>query len=89
MTTKENRLSDMQNKILRAMLDNGGLAMFTGEGSRRFGFGIFLMPGGIIIRAFGTPEYFLRHRGLIEVAEHPRKVGACYKLTGKGRTAVR
>lgn len=89
MTIKESRLSGMQNKILRAMLDNEKLATFTGEGSRRFGFGIFSMYGGIAIRAFGTPEWFLKHRGLIEVAEHPRQAGVWYKLTDKGRTAVR
>jgi hypothetical protein len=80
------RLTPMQSKILAAMrADETGFAAFTGEAARKFGFAILQAKhGGIIIRAYGTPEYFLKARGLIERVE--RNVpGNWYKLTAAAR----
>lgn len=83
------KLTRMQRDILSAMkIDGVGLAAFTGEKSRRYGFGIMAAKhGGIIVRAYGTPEFFLKSRGLIEL--HERNVpGYWYRLTDAGRNAV-
>lgn len=83
------RLSVMQRRVLSAMAnDDIGLAAFTGEESRKCGFGVFpAKGGGIIIRAYQGPEYFLKLRGLIEPIE--RNVpGHWYRLTETGRAAL-
>lgn len=79
-------LTKMQRKILTAMRD--GPAAFTGEKARKHGFGIFEgKHGGVIIRAYGTPEWFLKSRGLIE--QSPRNVpGSWFRLTEQGRVAI-
>lgn len=76
------RLSPMQRRILTAMSeDDLGFAAFTGERARKDGFGVFAAKhGGIVIRAYQHPEFFLKSRGLIEVTE--RNVpGYWYRLT--------
>lgn len=83
------RLSPMQRRILSAMqADELGFAAFTGEQSRKHGFGVFgAKHGGIVIRAYQHPEYFLKSRGLIE--QHERNVpGYWYRVTDAGRAAL-
>jgi len=82
-------LTKMQRQILKALADDTtGVAAFTGEKARKMGFGIFQAKhGGIIIRAYGTPSFFLESRGLIQRRE--RNVpGYWYSLTEAGRQAV-
>ena len=82
-------LTATQRRVLTAMAgDELGLAAFTGEGSRRLGFAVLeAKAGGIIIRAYSAPEYFLKTRGLIDAA--PRKCpGHWYRLTHAGRRAA-
>jgi hypothetical protein len=82
------RLTIMQRRILGAMVEDSlGFAAFTGERSRVDGFGILpAKHGGIIVRAYGTPEIFLRQRGLIEPCE--RNVpGRWYRMTTTGYSA--
>lgn len=82
------RLTRVQCRILSAMgTDELGFAAFTGENARRLGFGIIpAKHGGIIIRAYQSPEYFLRQRGLLERVE--RNVpGYWYRMTEAGRAA--
>lgn len=83
------RLTKMQRRILLAMKqDEIGFAAFTGEQSRRYGYGeAQARHGGIIFRAYSHPEYFLKQRGLIE--PHDRNVpGRWYRLTDVGRGAI-
>lgn len=83
------RLSPMQRRILSAMQDDEiGFAAFTGEQSRKLGFGVFAAKhGGIVIRAYQHPEFFLKSRGLIEQRE--RNVpGYWYRVTDAGRAAL-
>lgn len=76
-----------QRRILRTMLLNE-FAAFTGEGSRRNGFGIFpAKAGGSIICCYGTPEAFLKMRGLIEVCERDAP-GCWWRLTAAGKVAA-
>lgn len=82
-------LSLMQRRILTAMQnDELGFAAFTGEHSRKRGFGVFdAKHGGIIIRAYQSPEFFLKNRGFIE--RHERNVpGQWFRLTDAGRAAL-
>jgi hypothetical protein len=80
----------MQRRILSAMdRDELGFAAFTGEDSRRLGFGVIpAKHGGIVIRCYGLPAYFLHHhRKLIEPTE--RNVpGVWYRMTDTGRAAL-
>jgi len=84
------RLTDMQRRILTAMAhDETGLAAFIGEKSRKLGFGVIpAKHGGIIVRAYGNPAYFLNAHRLIE--QQKRNVpGTWFRLTEAGRSAVR
>lgn len=78
----------MQKRILIAMAETD-FAAFTGEKSRVLGFGIFEGKyGGIIIRAYQSPYFFLKNRGLIEPC--PRNVlGYWYRITDAGRSAIK
>ena len=83
------RLTPMQQRVLSAMADaDPGYAAFTGERARKDGFGVFAAKhGGIVIRAYSHPEFFLKARGLIEKQE--RNIpGYWYRLTAAGRAAL-
>lgn len=83
------KITPMQRRILKAMdADDLGFAAFTGERARKAGFGVFdAKHGGIVIRAYQNPEFFLKGRGLIERVE--RNVpGYWYRITEDGRRAV-
>lgn len=83
------RLSPMQLRILRAMIERG-YAAFTGDGARKQGFGVFTAKhGGIVIRAYQSPQYFLSHRGLIRQVEREGIPGVWYEITPAGRDAER
>lgn len=84
------KLSPMQKRIIEIMKEKGPAA-FTGEHARKHGFGVFeAKHGGVVIRAYQSPQWFLKQRGLIEVVERfigesKLKVpGTWYKLTDKG-----
>lgn len=84
----------MQRRILSVMLTSG-FAAFTGERARKDGFGVFdAKHGGVVIRAYQSPQYFLKQRGLIVVVERfigesQLKVpGTWYAITDKGREAI-
>jgi hypothetical protein len=63
-------------------------AAFTGEKARVLGFGILPSRfGGIIVRCYGTPAFFLQERGFIRVIERAGVPGTWYTLTDKGQTA--
>jgi hypothetical protein len=85
MTNRE-PLTPMQRIILDAMAEKGPAA-FNGKGSRTLGFGLIPAEhGGIIVRAYGLPEWFLKARGLIE--RQDRNVpGIWFRITDKGRAA--
>jgi hypothetical protein len=85
----------MQRHILKAML-TVDCAMFTGRNSRRIGFRIAevraysLSPGckkGIIIYAYGQPQWFLKSRGMIEQMGDEGEESYWYRLTAAGRAA--
>lgn len=81
---KKEKLSPMQKRIISEMR-RCSPAAFTGERARVAGFGVFdAKHGGIIIRAYQHPEYFLKHRGFIErvVRDVP---GYWFVLTAKGQ----
>lgn len=80
-------LSSMQRRILEAMA-RGGLAAFTGEKARKLGFAVLdAKHGGIIIRAYQNPEFFLARRGLIQ--KYQRDVpGYWYAITDAGKEAI-
>lgn len=82
-------LTPMQIKILRAIAENDlGYAAFNGANSRRLGFGVWQhREGGIVIRAYGIPEWFLHSRKLIEPVDR-NILGAWFRLTDTGRAAV-
>lgn len=84
---KSAALTPMQRKVLSAMSD-GEPAIFNGEGSRRFGFGVASARyGGRVIRAYGLPEWFLQNRNFIERVE--RNVpGSWFRITEAGRAAI-
>jgi hypothetical protein len=92
MTTKQKpkpreKLTKMQRKILDAMHDAGGIAAFTGEKARVNGFGVFkAKAGGVIIRAYGNPAYFLKARGLIFPLEREAP-GQWFVITDVGERA--
>lgn len=81
------RLTKMQRDVLTAMA-SGELAAFHGEQSRVLGFGVYpARSGGIVIRAYQTPQWFLKGRGLIR--ERSRNVpGVWYEITDAGRAAL-
>jgi hypothetical protein len=83
--------TDTQRTILLAMsAHETGLAIFTGSGSRRLGFGIREHAnGGIIFRVYGSPEFFLRSRGLIKQRSRIKTPDRYwYTLTERGRDAA-
>lgn len=82
-------LSPMQVRILSAMRDDEtGLAAFTGKKSRKLGFGISqALYGGIVIRAYQHPQWFLKNRRLIEKQDRDVQ-GTWYRLTDAGRAAL-
>lgn len=82
------KLTEQQFCILDGMQANDGVAAFNGENSRRIGFGLIpAKHGGIIVRAYGLPELFLKSRGLIDRCE--RNVpGTWFRITDKGRAAL-
>ena len=78
-----------QRQILLLMLQHG-TTIFAG-GTRGFSWvGLASdAPGGLLIRAYQTPEYFLAGRGLIERVPM-NAAGTWYRLTGDGnRIAAR
>jgi hypothetical protein len=78
----------MQRRILWHMRDkNTDLVAETGEGARTEGFGCWIVDeGGLAIRAYSHPLYFMRSRGLIEpIGRNAR--GIWYRLTDAGREA--
>lgn len=81
-------LTKMQRNVLAAMVREGPAA-FTGEEARKLGFGVFgAKHGGIIIRAYSYPAFFLERRGMIEQQE--RNVpGVWFRVTAKGRAALK
>lgn len=77
------KLSPMQRRIIEVMKEKG-FAAFTGELARKHGFGVFAAKhGGVVIRAYQSPQWFLKQRKLIEVVERDVP-GTWYKLTDKG-----
>jgi hypothetical protein len=81
------KLTTMQSDILVAM-KRGDLAAFTGNLARKYGFGICrAKDGGVVIRAYSNPQWFLVQRGLIEPKERDVP-GQWYQITPKGRAAV-
>ncbi len=82
------QLTPMQRRIVQALTDcapNEQFAAFTGDKARKIGFEV--MPakaGGIIIRAYASPEYFLVNRGLLERVDRGTP-GTWYRLTEKGK----
>lgn len=84
---KKEKLSPMQLRILRTMIERG-VAAFTGESARIRGFGVYEAKHGIVIRAYQSPQYFLGLRGLIRRIERDGIAGYWYEITPKGRDAV-
>lgn len=81
------KLSPMQWQIL-ATMEARGPAAFTGERSRVDGFGVFdAKHGGVVIRAYQSPQWFLKQRGLIALLERAFP-GTWYEITDKGRKAL-
>lgn len=78
-----------QKLILRAMF-SGEPTMFTGHNARRNGFSIYKTVDGkeIVVRCYGTPQYFLKERGLIELVDYDMP-GYWYGLTDKGRAEAK
>lgn len=84
------KLTPTQGRILRAMRDDPlGFAGFYSAGSRKLGFiASPAMSGGIVIRCYGDPAYFMVARGLIELVKREGIGGYWYRLTEAGRAAV-
>lgn len=79
-------LTKMQRDIILALdKDADGFAAFTGRQSRVLGFGTWQhQQGGIIIRAYQTPQFFLKGRKILEQFE--RNIpGYWYRLTPLGK----
>lgn len=88
---KREKLTPTQGRILRAMRDDPlGFAAFVSTHCRKLGFGICkARGGGIVVRAYGGPEFFLEHtRKLIEPVIREGIGGYWYRLTEAGRAAV-
>jgi hypothetical protein len=78
------RLSPIQRKILKAMVETES-TVFSSHGARKFGFSIHGTKSRTMVRCYGTPEYFLHARGLIEPMQFDDH---CYRITAKGREAI-
>jgi hypothetical protein len=82
------RLTKMQRRILAAM-DANSFATFTGTEARKRGFAVFdSRYGGVVIRAYGNPAYFLEHRGLID-SQKRSAPGRWYRITRAGVALIR
>lgn len=82
----------MQRRILNVMVEKG-YAAFTGERARKDGFGVFAAKhGGVLIRAYQSPQYFLNARHLIRKVDRIigdfMVPGTWYEITDDGREAL-
>ena len=80
-------MTPRQKQILQLMLDLDDLdaAIFLG-GTRGFSVAT-LRGGGILIKAYQTPEFWLANRGLIAEVQ-ANTPGRWYRLTDEGRAAA-
>lgn len=73
-------LSKRQRQILALMKMHDGLAAFPGNTREFFH---YISDFGLVIKAYQTPEYFLKNRGLIATTQ-TNAPGQWYRLTAEG-----
>lgn len=87
--TKQPTMTPIQKRILWLMrtLEEEFVAPTT-TGARKLGFGHWqAAEGGLVVRVYGEPEYFMRSRGWLKHVERNAQ-GRWYQITDEGRAVA-